>query len=350
MSPSSRTKSLIIRLSSLGDVILATAALSHPSLSKSTVDWVVSKEYAELLRGHPRVGKIWEFDRESGFKGWLELCRQLASEGYDDIYDLHSTVRSKVARWYLRWKGPRGRTSWHLLKKSRWRAYGLLLMKSNWPEALLPHAFFKRFARMMGPSINTAHPDLSHLLGESNAKEELGSEDYYCVMPASKWAGKCWQVDNYFELIRSLSRKGNSLGCPVVMGSNSDAPSVELVRRLKKEGIRHHSGVGRWNLRETAQILSGATRYLGNDTGLAHLSEAVGTPALVIFGPTTPELGFGPWRPQSIAVGSSLWCRPCSRDGSRCFRPFNRFLCMTSLHPQTVLKELEDSTQGGKSQ
>ena len=80
MSRNSPKKILMIRLSSLGDVILAASSLSVVQPSGTQVHWVVSKEYASLLRGHPAITKLWEFDRKSGLKGWLSLCGELARE------------------------------------------------------------------------------------------------------------------------------------------------------------------------------------------------------------------------------------------------------------------------------
>jgi ADP-heptose:LPS heptosyltransferase len=87
--------------------------------------------------------------------------------------------------------------------------------------------------------------------------------------------------------------------------------------------------------------LSQARFYFGGDTGLAHLAEAVGTPAYVLYGPTTPEMGFGPWRKQSFVFGADLWCRPCRGEGHYCFRISKKYLCQTKLTSQSVLEELK---------
>ena len=82
-------KRLIIRLSSLGDVILATSALSLPPASKSDeTHWVVAREYSGLLKGHPRLTKVWEFDRSKGggILAWLSLCEKLWNEGFTEVW------------------------------------------------------------------------------------------------------------------------------------------------------------------------------------------------------------------------------------------------------------------------
>ena len=151
-------------------------------------------------------------------------------------------------------------------------------------------------------------------------------------MPSSRWDGKKWPVDKYFEALKKLSY------FPVILGSKSDTESFLLSQKLKDAGIAHLSGVGKWNLPQTAKILAHSQGYFGGDTGLAHLAEAVGTPARIIFGPTTPEMGFGPWMKESQSIGLSLSCRPCGKDGRHCYRVTQKYQCLKGLSPDQVLK------------
>ncbi|MFL5812888.1 MAG: glycosyltransferase family 9 protein, partial [Bdellovibrionia bacterium] len=149
---------------------------------------------------------------------------------------------------------------------------------------------------------------------------------------AKKMDGKKFTVESYAELLSKIPGK-----TPVIMGTPKDFESVELVRLLEQKCVPVISAVGSWNLKEVAQIISGAWRYLGNDTGLGHLAEAVGVPSFVVFGPTREDMGFGPWRPESRAIGKSLACRPCGKDGRYCYRLGQRFACMTGLKAQDVI-------------
>ena len=91
----------------------------------------------------------------------------------------------------------------------------------------------------------------------------------------------------------------------------------------------------------TADLLKNAIAYIGGDTGLAHLSEAVGTPVVMIFGPTRPELGFGPWREKSVAVNSDVFCSPCSKDGRICFRITDPYACLSRISVDSVLVQVK---------
>jgi ADP-heptose:LPS heptosyltransferase len=90
----------------------------------------------------------------------------------------------------------------------------------------------------------------------------------------------------------------------------------------------------------TTSLMKEAAFYVGSDTGLAHLAEAVGTPSFMIFGPTRPDLGFGPWHQQSGSIHAEVWCSPCSKDGRHCYRYQDRYACLKKITVQDVKERL----------
>ena len=332
------SKRLILRLSSLGDVILATSSL-QTSQSSRTFDWVILKDYADLIQHHPQIQHLWAYDRGSGFQGWVQLCRQLWEARYDEVCDLHGSLRTQLMRLlFLSWsfRERRAMPLWSGISKERHRLLPYYILKAFWPKALRPSPWVVRAAKLVGGT-GQERPNLAHLLSSPDVPMGAWSgKKYICVMPSSHWKGKKWPVDHYHRVLQQLSY------FPVILGAKTDAESFELCRKLQAAGIPHFSGVGLWNLRQTAQILKGSQGYLGGDTGIAHLAEAVGVPAKVIFGPTQPDMGFGPWRSDSQAIGSSLWCRPCGKDGRACFRVSQKFLCLKTLSPEVVLKAMDN--------
>jgi len=332
----SSSKRLFIRLSSLGDLILCSSALQVVSSFQRQSDWITSEEFAPLLEGHPRLGRVWRFRRKDGFFAWIHLCRDLYSQGYDEVIDLHRSLRSTLLLglfflWSLR--DLRMPPRIQRLSKSRWRLWGYFVFKRLWPAGLRPSPLVVRASLAAGGN-GAGRPDLRHLLLQGSASDSI-SEPYFCLMPGSLWEGKRYPVSGFAEIAARLHR---SLGwTPVVLGSSKDSESIELCKRLESEGVRAVSGVNRWNLSEVAAVLARAKLYVGNDTGLSHLAEAVGTPAHVIFGPTVPGMGFCPWRSESVAYGDPLWCRPCGLDGRYCFRVSDRYRCMRDLEASQIL-------------
>jgi ADP-heptose:LPS heptosyltransferase len=335
-------KILVIRVSSLGDVILATSSLEVVRNQPTELDWIVADEYAALLQGHPRIRKLWTYNRATGLWGWLALCRLLRSESYDQVIDLHGSLRSRILRYYFRCssltrKLPK-RPQWKAYSKQRVRLFGYFALKALWPKAWRPAPVVKRFSLAAGGD-GSQRPNLAHILAGPKDDLELPVGDYLCVMPSSTWEGKKWPLSRFVELVRGLPV------VPVILGAKQDQDSYELCRILEAEGLPHLSGVGRWSLRQTARVLAGSRGYIGNDTGLSHLAEALGVQAHVLFGPTVPDMGFGPWKVESRTYGTSLWCRPCGKDGRYCFRVTGRFRCLSDLEPQKIALSFQE--EGG---
>ena len=175
-------KRLIIRLSSLGDVILATSALSalRPAASKLMKPiGSLRVSIRGLLKGHPRLTKVWEFDRSKGggLLAWLSLCEKLWKEGFTEVLDLHSTLRSQVARIYflVRAKMSKREIQWKTISKERLKLTGLFAAKRFWPESLRPTRLVERFAKLAGGT-GTERPDLRHLVNTAR-RTSAGVED-----------------------------------------------------------------------------------------------------------------------------------------------------------------------------
>lgn len=328
-------KVLLIRLSSLGDLILATSVLEGQRFNQP--DWLTSLEFKPLLDAHPGIGKLHLYERKSGPVSWLKQSKQLALLHYDEVYDLHSTLRTRLLRVVF-WIYSR-KTRFVSLRKPRIERFLYTLGKRWLPKSFRPKPFIDLFQKTVG-STYAALPHSDYLVKKELSEllpQEFVSKQYWAIMPSSLWKGKCWPVEYYVQF---LSQVKDPL---VILGSDRDELSRSLYSRLAKSGVRVFNGVGVWSIQELATVLKHARLYFGNDTGLAHLSQALGTPAHVLFGPTTADFGFGPWLPGSQAIESTLWCRPCSKDGSACFRVWNRYQCMKELTPTQVERAMNPS-------
>ena len=166
-------------------------------------------------------------------------------------------------------------------------------------------------------------------------------------MPASAWKGKEWGVRHFFEFIQMYSFQNRNL-IPIVLGTHRDQASSDLVSHLKMNQIPYLSMIGQLNLLETAKLFSKVRFLLSNDTGLSHLAESVGGRVFSIYGPTTPDFGFSLSSVKSEALHSGVWCAPCSKDGTLCFRVNHRYACMKDFNAERVFNRViahdKDST------
>jgi heptosyltransferase-2 len=100
---------------------------------------------------------------------------------------------------------------------------------------------------------------------------------------------------------------------------------------------------------EAAAVIQGAATFIGNDSGLMHLAEAVGVPVIALFGPTVEAFGYYPSLGASRVVERDISCRPCSRNGSRrC--PKGTQECLTAIPVEPVAEAFADLVEGRDNQ
>jgi heptosyltransferase-2 len=337
-------KILVFRLSSLGDVILATAFLEN--LPEGTqVDWVIAKEFEFVLKGHPQIRRLIPFDKKTGLLGWFKLVRSFSQESYEFRVDLHRTLRTRLAFLLFVFFGTGKRI---VVSKERVKTMALLILKQWTPSWLIPTPYWLRFARLsQGVSSSPTElktPSFLSIVAQSGFRDsevllqyQLEKDQYFCVMPASRWMTKEWGSNRFFEVVKLLQGRG---WIPVVLGREKDRSCVELRTRLTQSGLVFRDALNEVDFKKTAILLKNARFYLGCDTGLSHLAESVGCPAFVVFGPTQPELGFGPARSKSRSVTAHVLCSPCSKDGRVCYRVDDPYICMKQIQPEQVALEI----------
>jgi ADP-heptose:LPS heptosyltransferase len=341
---------LVFRLSSLGDLILSLAFLENLP-EGARVDWVVSSDFAFVLKGHPKVNRIWAFDKKEGLSGWIRLIRLLGQESFDFRVDLHRNLRTFVAFSILSFfEIKRGvRTPVHKISKQRLRTFFLLLLKGAAPKQGLPLPYWRRFGelafRLRGTTGTPNRPSFLPTIAASGISEtqvldfyQLTSSGFFSVMPSSRWETKEWGVDHFLELIERLQKQDL---IPVLLGREKDRSCFDLRERLRLKGIPFRDALSESDFVKTAILLKHSRFYVGCDTGLSHLAESVNCRAYVIFGPTRPELGFGPARVESRAISKPVLCAPCSKDGKRCFRVFSPYECMRGLSAAQVEEQIK---------
>ena len=167
------------------------------------------------------------------------------------------------------------------------------------------------------------------------ARERLMREgvrgDFFVLHPGSGSPKKVWPPQKMARVAEALMRE-KGLFPIVIEGPADGVPCQELLSAIKGEGLLLRSP----HLRELAALLSLASLYVGNDSGISHLAASVGAPTLVLFGPTDPHI----WAPRGERV-RWIWgktpCAPCTPEQRRqCPRP----RCMEQIDPEEAIETL----------
>lgn len=337
--PAAAGKVLVIRLSSLGDIVLATAVLSPLRAAGMDVAFAVKKEFAAILEGHPDIYEVHAFSRHDGERAArARLLAWAKAERFTFVLDLQDSFRTRRWRRYLRALAPV-----YVAKKERLREWLILYARLGRRWGFGRGGRAKKFrraaldalaARGLFPAVSGALTSLFVSEEERAAVRPLLPEaPFAALLPASAWKGKEWP---YFpELARLLARKVSV----VALGASRDLAADATAAAAGEVRPDSRSLRGLTNLRQSLAVIAEASWVIGNDTGLVHAGEALGKDVAMVEGPTHEEMGFSPYREGSALLGLPLLCRPCSKTGRICPR-FGTYKCLRDLTVAHVAEKL----------
>lgn len=335
-------KIILIRFSSLGDcILLCPLAAQLKSHGATEVTVITKKAYLDVFASTTGVDRVVGFDPSGGLRGLWRIAEGHRNQGYR-VIDAHNSWRSRVLSRMLGGAASR-------LRKNYRQRMGLIVLKRpvELPTILEQYAALTTplgvsVGRLLpgGLEIPQAHEKAA------TARIPRDGKPFVAVAPGAKWPEKRWPLECYSDLAHRLSRE-HGYGI-LLLGDDNDREAAAAVAGHVRDDCVNITG--RAGLVEGAAHLKRCAGFVGNDSGLAHLAEAVGVPAAVLFGPTVESFGYYPSMPGSKTIERSLPCRPCSRNGSRpC--PKRTRECLASVDVDVVENAVLDmlSNRGPRS-
>lgn len=319
-------KILIIRLSSLGDILLTTPLLR--SLKKenphTSIDFLIRNEYKECVELNPNVSRMFIYTNDKIEQN--KINEQIKNAGYDFVIDLQNNLRSKKITSGV--TCPVYRFAKKSIEKFLLVNFKINLLKNS-PS--IP----QRYAETL-PGFMPDDEGLEIYLPEKCNIQTEPVKNVIGLCPGSRHFTKMWPKEYFIELGKMLSARGMTIH---LIGGKSD---MEICSLLAKEIPGAVNLSNQNNLFLTAGELKKCSAVVCNDSGLMHLACAVKTPVLVFFGSTVKEFGFAPYKNKNLILeNNSLSCRPCSHIGrNKC--PKKHFDCMKQITPNLVCEKLEE--------
>lgn len=330
-------KYLLIRFSSLGDCILLCPLAERIKRAGAAEVAVLTKPaYAALFASATGVDRVIVYEPRRGLRGLLRLAGRLRGDDYR-LIDAHNNWRSRLVS--ARLGGAQCRFAKHYSERFRLIAFK---RPARLPTILEAYAqLAPPVARASAPltpgGIDVGEPArrvATHLMGENGAALALA--------PGSRWVSKRWPVRFFAELSHRVI---DEIGAPVVLVGDQDDRAMCARANFHPACI---NAMGQLDVVQTGGLLERCNMLVGNDSGLVHLSEAVGTPAVALFGPTVASFGYYPALDRSVSMERRLSCRPCSRNGSTpC--PRNSVECLARIPVETVLHAAKSVLTGEQS-
>ena len=338
-------KILVIRFSSLGDLILTSPIFRELRriFPGANLNLLTSVGFGDVLDNNPHLDRIIKHPRKENFEQLNQLIEELQAEEFDLIYDAHRSMRSRwivsrltafgMKRQPAVWKIDKRTLNRKLLIHLGWnRLQQGLSQREQW---LLP---LKQHAPHGLDASTELFPDqedidlIETLLSEHN----LMPRGFIAIGPSASQPLKCWPLLHFTHLTEMLIQSG----WKIVLVGGPDEPEPELLE--EEFGDKIINLAGRLSPLQTAELLRNAKYLVANDTSLVHLAEAMGTPSTAIFGPTVREFGYAPFLAESKLMETSLplSCRPCTPNGRGLCKNPETLVCLESVTPEMVFESL----------
>jgi heptosyltransferase-2 len=328
---------LVVRFSSIGDVLLTTPLLRalrrrHPG---SHITVLTKPAYAALLSHNPHLNRVIELLPE---RSLASVAGELRAAGYSHLLDLHDSVRTRILRTLVP-----GR--WGTYPKHRLARTLLIHTKRNFyrDSRPVPERYFSA-ARDLDVSPDGGPPEL--FLAPEAVREVadwlastgmVPHRPLIALAPGAAHQTKRWPLEHWRLLVDRIVEQGFNAA---IIGGDDDTPlGVSLAQGA---GGRVVNAAGRFELQSTGALLQRAAALVSGDTGAMHMATGVGTPVVALFGPTVRPFGFFPYTSRARVVELGLPCRPCSsKGGPRC--PLGHHRCMLAIGPDLVYEALRRS-------
>ena len=311
-------KFLIIRFSSIGDIVLTSPVIRclKEQVPGAKVHFLTKQSYRSLLINNPYIDKVQVLD-----SSWDLMMHQLKQEDYDYIIDLHHNLRT------LRIKKALPEVKHFSFDKLNLAKWLLTTFKIN----RLPdeHIVDRYLATLKSFSVVNDGKGLDFFVSE---KDQLGDNDlpmshmfgYVGVVIGAALATKKMPVHKLQSLCKDIQ-------FPIVLlGGPEDQKAGDEIAKI--DDIKIYNSCGKFSLGESAELVKKSKLVIAHDTGLLHIAAAFKKPVISIWGNTIPGFGMYPYYgndkvQQFISEVTDLRCRPCSKIGYKAC-PKGHFKCM----------------------
>jgi lipopolysaccharide heptosyltransferase II len=330
-------KILIIRLSSIGDIILTTPLLRsiRKTYPNASITYITKKQYASLLADSPYINKLIAFDKSEGFRGLRKIKRNLRSQHFDAFLDIHKNWRSRFLRLGL---GAKLITTYpkYIIRRAFLVRFKINLYKDIRPVYL---RYFEAVRKLgvqydgEGSEIHFPEAAAEKVTGILSSHGYKAGTPLVVICPGATYFNKKWLADGFVKTARHLMNERSTF--IIIHGGSDDKDQCENIAVDIGQGA--FSLAGTLSLPESAALLKLSNLVIANDSGLLHLAQSQKRPVVGIYGPTTRELGFFPIEQNSTVVETSLPCRPCTPKGLN-YCPKGHFKCMNDITQEMVIE------------
>ena len=308
--PATLENILIIKPSSLGDIVLALPALTalRKAFPDAKISWLIRPDFAPLLQNHPHLNVVSIFDRKLLGKAWfhphafaslLSLIRRFRRSKFDAVIDLQGLFRTASLAWLTGCKKRFGmanaREFAHFFYTHKVdRDPNCIHLVDYYLKIIQTVTASEAQAQFVFPHDPAAAESINSLLTSHGIKPD----NYAVFIPGSAHTDKCWPTQRFAALADEISSRFHF--SIVVTGTASEKDTAESIKNLANVPIANLAG--QTSLSQLIALLKAAKHVVTNDTGPGHIAAALGTPLVMIFGRSNPARVAPYQRPQCVVA------------------------------------------------
>jgi ADP-heptose:LPS heptosyltransferase len=330
-------KFLIIRFSSIGDVVLTTPLVRclKNQVATAEIHYLIKSSFKPVIACNPYIDKIHCLEESLD-----AVIKDLEKEDFDYIIDLHHNLRSLKVKEALLKKS----FSFNKLNIEKW-----IYTSFKWNRLPSVHVVDRYMKTVEGFGVVNDGKGLDYFIAE---EERIKPSD----LPTSHQAGYIGIVigaalNTKKYPLQKVKDLCGALDHPIILlGGLEDANEGERIAAV--DIFKIYNACGRFSLNESADLVRGAKLIVTNDTGLMHIAAAFKRPAVTLWGNTVPEFGMYPYYgenylsqldqlPYDIIEIRKLRCRPCSKIGYDVC-PKGHFKCMEKIENRVLLEKINN--------
>ncbi len=328
-------KFLVIRFSSIGDIVLTTPVIRclKTQVPGVEVHYLVKDAFRSIVEHNPYIDKVHVLAHS-----WELLMHELKLEEYDYVIDLHHNLRS------LRVKKVLGKKSFSFYKLNIQKFIYTNLKWNVLPDVHIVDRYMKTLRSF---DVKNDGAGLDYFIAK---KEEVNEKD----IPASHHAGYIGIVIGAAHNTKKypqhkLKELCEQLDHPIILfGGKEDSENGKTIAAV--DPVKIYNACGKFSINESADLVRKAKLIISNDTGLMHIAAAFKRPVISLWGNTVPSFGMYPYygksflsnqnkSPFDILQVDKLWCRPCSKIGyDKC--PRGHFKCMEHISVKEIIAKI----------
>lgn len=322
-------KILIIRFSSIGDVVLTTpVARCIKQQLGAEVHFITKKSFRTVLENNANIDRIITIEKSID-----EVIENLKTEHYDYVIDLHNNVRT------LRLKKKLGVQSYSFPKKNISKFLLTNFKINRMPKVHVVDRYFEA-VKHLGVK-NDLLPCDFFLTADDEVnlpEHSLEKKNFIAVSMGAQFATKQMPVELMVQVLEKVKTPIVLLGGPMDLER-----STALSKALNRENLVDFCG--KLSLRQSAFMTKHAAVLLTGDTGLMHIASCFETPIVSVWGNTVPDFGmytYAPSKPENFSIHevNGLSCRPCSKIGYQSC-PKKHFKCMLDQNPEKISYDIQ---------